>query len=248
MCLSKERNAKIDLGAMVAGVDGCRSGWFCVTREPGSLEIGSRLFPDAASLLRQLPLPTVIGIDMPIGLTEAGRRACDVDARKVLGWPRSSSVFSAPIRPALRATSHAEATRITRRRDGRGVAAQAWGIYRKVRELDMALTRDASICARVFEVHPELSFHELNGGQSIVAGKRTPEGHRARRRLLGRQFGRGVFSSIRKSYAVNDVADDDILDAFAVLWSAERIARGIANVLPVPPPGDRKGIPMGIWY
>jgi hypothetical protein len=41
-----------------------------------------------------------------------------------------------------------------------------------------------------------------------------------------------------------EVADDDILDAFAALWTAERIAPGEAVTLPEVPPRDRHGLPM----
>jgi predicted RNase H-like nuclease len=39
-------------------------------------------------------------IDILIGLPDRGSRACDVEARALLGKPRSSSVFPAPIRRA----------------------------------------------------------------------------------------------------------------------------------------------------
>ncbi|MFL5635521.1 MAG: DUF429 domain-containing protein, partial [Gemmatimonadaceae bacterium] len=42
-----------------------------------------------------------------------------------------------------------------------------------------------------------------------------------------------------------DAADDDILDAFAALWTAERVARGAAITLPhADPPMDSVGLPM----
>lgn len=44
------------------------------------------------------------------------------------------------------------------------------------------------------------------------------------------------------------VADDDVLDAIAVLWTATRIARGEGRGLPDPPPRDPTGLPMEIVY
>ena len=40
----------------------------------------------------------------------------------------------------------------------------------------------------------------------------------------------------------------DINDAFAVLWTAERIFRGDAKVLPADNEFDSVGLRMGIWY
>ena len=45
-----------------------------------------------------------------------------------------------------------------------------------------------------------------------------------------------------------DVADDDVLDAIACLWTALRIAEGIAETLPENPPKDPEGLPMQIVY
>lgn len=39
-------------------------------------------------------------------------------------------------------------------------------------------------------------------------------------------------------------ADDDLLDAFAALWTAERILRGEARTVPRIPPEDRFGLRM----
>lgn len=41
-------------------------------------------------------------------------------------------------------------------------------------------------------------------------------------------------------------AEDDIVDAFVALWTAERVARGDAQTLPETPPKDRYGLRMEI--
>jgi len=41
---------------------------------------------------------------------------------------------------------------------------------------------------------------------------------------------------------------DDLLDAFAVLWTARRIAEGKAVTLPARPPLDSFGLRMAIAY
>ena len=52
----------------------------------------------------------------------------------------------------------------------------------------------------------------------------------------------------RADYLKKDVADDDILDAFAALWTATRIFEGRARSLPERPPIDAAGLLMRILY
>ena len=111
--------------SIVAGVDGCKAGWLGIWKDTGSGKFGHKVFNNAHDLIHQNPRPSVIAIDIPIGLTDTGKRDCDCQARKLLGQPRGTSVFPAPIRPALAAKSREEANRITSAADGRGVGAQS---------------------------------------------------------------------------------------------------------------------------
>jgi predicted RNase H-like nuclease len=47
---------------------------------------------------------------------------------------------------------------------------------------------------------------------------------------------------------VRDVADDDMLDAVAALWTATRLYEGTAETLPDEPPLDAAGLRMEIVY
>ena len=94
----------------VLGVDGWRGQW-----------VGARLdgrratltvLADAAAVLAE-PDVEVVAIDMPIGLSDDGPRACDLAARTLLGRA-GSSVFPAPLRPVLRCTSYEEACAVSR--------------------------------------------------------------------------------------------------------------------------------------
>jgi len=79
----------------------------------------------------------------------------------------------------------------------------------------------------------------------MAHAKKKAEGHHQRLGLAEPRFP-GAFAEIRCRYRRRAVADDDILDALACLWSAERIASG--NHLHVGQPGqiDASGIPMQI--
>lgn len=233
----------------VAGVDGCKSGWLTVTLDQHNQQFGHAIYHHAEALLEATRSCAVVAIDIPIGLTDAGPRRCDQAARALLRRPRSSSVFPAPIRPALAATSRSMADRLSRSIDGRGVPAQAWGIYGRVREIDQALARRPGAQARVREVHPELAFLTINGGQPTSHSKHRPDGLAERLQLIADAFGNDqLFSTIRSAYRKAEASDDDILDALALCHSALRILHGTARVVPESPPLDSTGLRMEILF
>ena len=233
--------------ALVTGVDGCKSGWIAITLETETGDLFHGVHPDGASLFAATGVG-VIAIDIPIGLTQQGARECDQAARRLLGRPRSSSVFPSPIRPALAAQSREEADCITRSVDGRGVGAQAWNIYSRIQEVDGLLRKSERLRDRVYESHPEVCFWALNGRQPIACSKHSPEGLEERRRLIEQHFGVSSFHRVRCAYPKSQVSADDILDAFAVCWTARRIFLGEATMLPVRPSFDTYGLPMRIVY
>jgi predicted RNase H-like nuclease len=233
--------------AVVAGVDGCKGGWFCVAKDAGADSIGFGIYNDAKDLLYQQPEPTIITIDIPIGLTEAGPRTCDIEARKLLG-PRRSSVFPAPIRPALQGNTRKEADSISRKVDGRGVPAQAFAIYSKIREIDNILSAKPQLQERIKEVHPEVCFWALNDKKAMPNTKKSKEGKEQRRNLISKVFGTEIIDKIRTEYRRNTVSTDDIHDALVALWTAERILKGKGGRIPNPSPLDKCGLHMEMWY
>jgi predicted RNase H-like nuclease len=95
---------------------------------------------------------------------------------------------------------------------------------------------------RVCEVHPEVCFYAWSGGPMSHA-KRTVEGRTERLELVNQHF-RMAFDRLRPTLPRGAVADDDLLDAFAALWTAERILNGTAQTIPARPPEDRFGLRM----
>lgn len=230
------------------GVDGAKQAWIAVWRRGDNFTY--RVYPDAWALVDTHRSADVIAVDVPIGLSERGGRRADTEARIFVGRKRASSIFSAPVRGILDATSQPEASRRHREIDGRGFGAQAFGILPKIRQWDELLQRDAEARQCVREIHPEVSFAALNGGMGngILDAKRTFAGAGVRIALLGGVFNRDAVMRLLKSVPARDAGTDDVLDALVALWSAERIGNGCAASLPSPVDHDATGLPTAIWY
>lgn len=224
------------------GVDGCRGGWLAAWIERGRFVW--RVFPSFAQVLAAFP-GAVTGVDMPVGLPDSGSRAADTLARRLLGAPRASSVFTPPLRPLLAARNdYGEANRLSRALAGRGVSRQAFHLYPKIVELDAVIT--PALQDRVREVHPELAFLAMSGSVNRLS-KRTPDGYRERARKL-----RAAFPSVRvparEEARTPGARPDDVLDALAVYWTARRVPGGSAVSLPPEPELDRRALRMEIVY
>lgn len=222
----------------VVGVDGCAGGWIAVHLRGGvfaEARFHARLFE-----LAEGAEASVIAIDVPLGLPPDGRlwRECDLRARAMLG-PRRGSVFPVPSRRVLECASREQADRIQRELAGKGVAAQAFAMFPRIREAEEQRRRGV----RLHEVHPEVSFAAMADGP-LAWSKRTWNGQAQRIRLLGDQ-GISLPGDLGEA---GRVPVDDVLDAAAAAWSAGRIADGTAGSLPDPADRDGDGDPVAIRF
>jgi predicted RNase H-like nuclease len=221
----------------IAGVDGCRRGWIAAIKDGANIDV--RVVSSDEDLSALFGACAVVAIDIPIGLADRGPRPCDHHARRFLGR-RGSSVFPAPLRPLIAVRDYADANRISRQLQQRGISRQGFAIVRKVEQIDRILQRHHELRGRVYEVHPEVSFAMWSGGAPVEASKKTAEGQATRRKLVTEHF--GEIPPVPRG-----AATDDLLDALAALWTAERIAAGRAQEL-----GDAHldvtGLPMRIVY
>ncbi len=203
----------------VVGADACPAGWVAV-------ELAGGRFGRAAvnatfsEVLETFPRATVFGVDIPIGLPRAGFRPADLEARRFIG-PRWASVFLTPSRALLRRRWSA----------GLGISLQAHGMRRRIFEVEQLAD------SRIHEVHPEVSFREL-AGRPLAHPKRTWNGQQERLQLLRLA---GVRLPVRLDGA-GRVPADDLIDAAAVAWSANRIALGQARSLPAGAAAGARGV------
>jgi predicted RNase H-like nuclease len=203
--------------------------------------------PTLEALIAAVPAGAVIAVDVPIGLMDRGSRACDQIARQQLKPHRHNSVFSAPIRAVLEATSYLDACATRQRIDGVSMSKQAYAIVPKIREVDELLRRRPDLQQQVKEVHPEVCFTAWNGGTPMGFAKKTREG-KAERDALIEAWLPDLYQRFVGMWPRSQVARDDLNDAFAALWTAERIAAGTAIRIPsADPPRDAFGLPMEMW-
>jgi predicted RNase H-like nuclease len=245
------------------GVDGCPGGWIAVWQlDEGEPSV--RVFPVFADLIGAFPGDATIAVDMPIGLPEFSRhggRGPEALVRPLLG-PRQSSVFSIPSRAAVYAetapfTTVAEWYAAHRRASDaamctsdppRGVSIQAFGIFAKIREIDLLLRERPDLRERVIESHPEVAFMRLNGGIPMqlpkkIKGAVNPDGMDERRMLLCHHGYNRAFLDRRPP---SGAKSDDFLDAACMMLVAGRIRRGEAVSWPDPPDRDAYGVPVAI--
>ena len=236
----------------IAGADGYRDGWVVVLWRPAADTIRRRVVEDVDALLALPEAPAVLGVDLPIGCPDAavpGGRACDRQARQLLGHPRGASVFSPPAHDALQADTYEEALRRNRASgpDAPGLSKQAFHLVPKLRALHARMTPERQ--DRVREVHPELAFYAMNGDAPVTDSKHTEAGRSARLALLSANGMPDVTAAV-EAMAAGPVGADDVLDAHAACWTARRVHEGTAKRCPPTDeaaPRTARGLRMEIW-
>ena len=223
----------------VAGVDGCPKGWIAIVLKDGHFA-RAEFAPTFAELLSVLADAQIIAVDIPIGLPDGpDPRAADFEARKRLGR-RRSSVFTTPPRVVLEASSYRKANRLSKQRFDRGISTQSYALRKKIFEVDVCAAEDD----RIYEVHPEVCFTQMNG-EPLTHSKKSWHGQATRLRLLA-NAGITIPDDLGD---VGKIPPDDIIDAAAAAWSAGRIANGNAGCLGTPTHDGKPNPSAGrIWY
>ena len=222
----------------VLGLDGFVKGWVAVVMDGERRELS--FHADIADALRGRF--DRAAIDIPIGMSDDGRRVCDLLAREKLR-PHASRVFTGARRWLWQEfddpdTANAEAARRGQSRASR----QLWHLGRKIMEVDAYVRAHPSLDIR--EVHPELVFLRLNAGRPLPS-KKSGDGLSMRHTLLRRAGFADIGKWTRQLRRGTGAKPDDVLDACAVAIAA----RAPAGRLPGgAPPVDCCGVTMQIWF
>ncbi len=226
-----------DARVRALGLDGYSKGWVAVLLDGGHCEI--RFCRDIAEALS-------IGfdraaIDIPIGMTDDGERACDLLARERLR-PHSSRVFTGARRWLwLEFSDPDQANRDALRRGQKRVSRQLWHLGPKIMEVDAFLRTNRARDIR--EAHPELVFLRLNEGRPL-SPKKSEAGIDLRRALLRREGIRDIDNWLDDARIGTGAKIDDVLDACAVAIAARDVTGCVPEGMP---PRDAYGLPMQIW-
>jgi predicted RNase H-like nuclease len=241
------------------GVDWASKGWVAAELDDDSeLDVG--FYPTIWNLWYEYEDADVaqILVDIPIGLPEDGRRACDKQAKDELG-ERRSSVFWAPIREAAYEDNIEDAKDLQEETIEHSISNQAWAIAPRIREVDSFLRKTDDAQDVVRESHPEVCFWKLS--DELLESKLSDDGIEDRLKVLCKALEISIekCEKIGKQLTEPSYArfadEDDVLDAMVLAVTAKRVAEGNFSLLPKDPetggdhpPTDEKGIPMEIVY
>lgn len=229
---------------IIRGIDGCKAGWLCLSLLPGESHPTARVFDiDARTLFEERA--KITAIDIPIGLPTAGTRQVDQTARKLLG-PMKSSVFPTPVRATLSAPSYEMACMISARTSGKKISKQTFCILPRIDYVDKILRMSPELINSVYEVHPEVCFAYWNSGRPLQHPKKSGFGFMERLTIVEQVFGKSPYD-VRATVPRKQATDDDILDAFAALWTAQRIHDGTAIAVSNIVEKDEFNLPMQMW-
>jgi predicted RNase H-like nuclease len=224
-------------GCRAIGLDGFRNGWVAVLLDGDLHEI--RFCDDVAGAL-SVSFDRA-AIDIPIGMTDDGERACDLLARERLR-PHSSRVFTGARRWLwLEFSDPDRANRDALQRSQKRVSRQLWHLGPKIMEVDRFVRANRTHDIR--EAHPELVFLRLNDCKPLPS-KKSEDGVRLRHLLLKREGIRMIDRWLADERLGTGAKCDDVLDACAVAIAA----RDATGCLPEGmAPRDAHGLPMQIW-
>jgi predicted RNase H-like nuclease len=203
---------------------------------------GITLSPEEPQVFRTLldvidykPAYQIVSLAAPIGLLDEpvpGGRQCDRDARRLIGWPRNGAIVSAPARAVLRdyAAGFDVSLSVVSRR-----------LIDRFAEVDQ--NAQPYWQRTVFEVHPELSFFQLNEDQPMRYSKHRRAGVEERTALLKARLP-GVERILDPRVMGAKPAHQ--VDGAVCLWTARRIAARAVSRLPEDPQWDSAGLRMEI--
>ena len=228
---------------LLAGAEPCHGGWLVMRGNLQGVQLAPQppeVFPTFQDIIDWKPAFSVIAVHAPLGLPKrvtVGGRTCDREARALLGWPRSGAITSAPVRRALKAKSFAAAAKANN-----GMNPVVFAHLRHYAEVDKEM--EPYWQRTIFEVHPELSFYNINKDRPLKHAKETKQGVAERKRVL-----KARFPGVERVYGieVEGATPVQVLDACAILWTARRLAARAATRIPQEPEWDAKGLRMEVW-
>jgi predicted RNase H-like nuclease len=93
----------------------------------------------------------------------------------------------------------------------------------------------------VFEVHPELSFYQINADEPLRWSKKSEAGRAERGEILRHRVP-GIERVLEAE--IDEVPETHLIDSAALLWTARRIFARAGTRIPKDPEWDEQGLRM----
>jgi predicted RNase H-like nuclease len=227
----------------IAGIVPCPRGWLV---QPARLT-GVTIVPEEPFVLPSLtevvdyrPSFAVIALGAPVGFHDepnGGWRKGDLDARRLLGWPRRTAVAPVPSRAALYAPTMEAAMLIEP-----WLTPLSYRRLRWLREIDEEIQPYHQ--RRLFSAVPELSFYLVNSDHPTRTSVYWRDGPDERLELLRERL--PGLRAVALGSAPRGASLSHVIDAAGLLWTARRIKGKAITRLPEEPEWDSLGRRMEI--
>ncbi|MGI9224450.1 MAG: DUF429 domain-containing protein [Woeseiaceae bacterium] len=194
----------------IAGIVGCKAGWFVLRETPLPGPWHWFIASTFEKAMQRLESYDVVAVDIPLSVSEEDIAASDDSEANIHNRYRS------PVE--------------------------------KIRQVHDYMRANPGAAHSLYEVHPRLSFLELEGGEMLPHNEGRKLRFRDRLSYLCDVYPSKILYDAVTENSRTDIAKTDVLDAFAMLWSAKRIATSRAKRLPSAPIYDSRGFDMAIWY
>ena len=229
----------------LGGIVPCPGGWLIVpARLAGVTVIAEEpeVVKTLIDVLEYKPKFEAAAILIPMGFEDQPNgpyRPCDIEARAYIGWPRRVAVKPTPSRAALRAATRDDA-----------LALEPWltrDDFRRFRWLRESEREFQPFHQRNFySAHPDLTFVQMNGDQSVTSSPYQQAGMLERIALIRSKLP-GLDETVMRTPPPGS-GQIHLLQATALIWTARRAAGRAISRFPADPGWDSTGIRMDLVY
>lgn len=228
---------------ILGGIVPCPAGWLIVPARLAGVTVVAdepEVVKTLLDVLEYKPKFDAAAIFATIGFADEPSgpyRACDEEARALIGWPRMVAIKPTPSRAALLAPTRAEAQ-----------ALEPW-----LTRDDFRRFKSMRECEREFQpfhqrnffaAHPDLTFTQLNDDQPLTSSPYQQEGVLERMNLIRNKL--PGFEEMVTRTPPPGCGQLHLLQATGLIWTARRAAGRAMNRLPQDPGWDSAGMRMEI--
>ncbi|MEP1123963.1 MAG: DUF429 domain-containing protein [Ilumatobacter sp.] len=223
----------------LAGITTCPGGWLVLPARMAGITVAAEeafVVKNLFDVLDYRPSFDAAAINAPMGLKDfpdGPWRACDVDARQYVGWPRAAAIYGVPSRQSFQERSGEAAARTEP-----WMNAADKRRFHRMREAAQEL--QPYHARRFVPAHPDVSFTAMNGDVKLKTSPWHEDGRLERLQLIKDQLP-GVDDVVTRTPPVG-AHPKMLIDAAAMLWTARRQSGRAISRFPLDPTWDTEGM------